>query len=364
MSCQYSPEVSFGDWMNEFQARLPESRFPIAGILELTARCNLRCVHCYIKDAETQSTNDLSTDKMKQIIDQIANAGTLFLLFTGGEPLLRKDFSELYIYARSKGILVTLFTNGTHLTEEIIEVLKQAPPYGVEVTAYGATKQTYEAVTRTADSFGRFMHGIELLHKSGIQFSLKSVILKQNVGELDQLKAMAERYSVAYKYDTTIYPRLDCSTDVLECSLTLDEIIDLDFRDNERLASWQQMYNNTKGVRRKNKILYECGAGHGSYLIDSSGRMSMCVMSRKPAYDIFEIGFERAWQLLGEEREKNLRSDDSECYNCESAGICLHCPGWAQLSGFDSNDKINIHYCMLNKRRVGMIVNSLEIHEG
>lgn len=364
MNCQHSPEISFIDWLNEFQARLPERRFPIAGILELTSRCNLRCVHCYIKDAETQSTSDLSTVKMKQIIDQIADAGTLFLLITGGEPLLRKDFGELYIYARSKGILVTLFTNGTLLTEEIIKVLNQAPPLGVEITAYGATKLTYEAVTQVPGSFDKFMHGLELLQVGGIKFDLKSMVLKQNVRELEQLKSLAKRYSDNYKYDTTIWPRLDGSSKTLESSLTLDEIIELDFKDKERLASWQKMYVDTKGVRRKNKMLYDCGAGYRSYLIDSSGRMSMCVMSRKPAYNVFETGFAHAWQLLGEERENNLRPEDSECYNCESAGICLHCPGWAQLSGFDSNDKINVDYCKLNKRRVEMIVNSLVRNEG
>lgn len=364
MTCQYSPEIVFTDWMNAVQNKVSDKRFPFGGILELTARCNLRCRHCYIKDAETQSTRDLGTEEMKWVIDQIVEAGTLFLLFTGGEILLRKDFTELYLYARSKGILVTLFTNGTLFTKEIVEVLKQAPPYGLEITAYGATKQGYEAVTQVPGSFDHFMRGLELLHQNGIQFSLKSMVMKQNVAELDQLKALAEHYSVDYKYDTTIFPRLDCSTEVLECSLTMDEVINLDFNDNERLAAWQKMYMDTKGVRQKNRMLYDCGAGYRSYLIDSSGRMSMCVLSRKPNYNILEMGFDQAWQLLGKERIDNIRPEDSECYNCESAGICLHCPGWAQLSGFNSNDKINPYYCKLNKQRAEMIVNSLERNEG
>ena len=145
--------------LNRKMARL---RVPVSGSIELTRFCNLKCVHCYIRPVsaeEVRSTTELDTGTWLAIIDQIAEAGCLNLLITGGEPMLRSDFPAIYSHAKKKGLLVTVFTNGTLVTEEAAALFRELPPQSVEVTVYGASKQTYEGITGVAGSYERSLAG-------------------------------------------------------------------------------------------------------------------------------------------------------------------------------------------------------------
>ena len=155
MDCVNYTELDMDDWGELLLKPLQGSRFPLAAEFEITDRCNLGCVHCFINQPAGSTAHiqhELSTGEIKEILDQIADSGCLHLLLTGGEPLLRPDFSEIYLHARQKGMLVMLFTNATLMTPSVIETLKQAPPILVEVSLYGATQETYEAVTRMPGS--------------------------------------------------------------------------------------------------------------------------------------------------------------------------------------------------------------------
>ena len=187
MDCVNYTELDMDDWGELLLKPLQGSRFPLAAEFEITDRCNLGCVHCFINQPAGSTAHiqhELSTGEIKEILDQIADSGCLHLLLTGGEPLLRPDFSDIYLHARQRGMLVMLFTNATLMTPAVIETLKQAPPILVEVSLYGATQETYEAVTRMPGSWERFNNGIKLLLESGLPLALKSVILQKNKAEL------------------------------------------------------------------------------------------------------------------------------------------------------------------------------------
>ena len=148
-----------------FVSKSEDGRSPTMGSLELTARCNLTCQHCYINEPANDRvarSKEMTTEQMKRVIDQVVAEGTLFFTMTGGEVLLRPDFREIYLHAREQGLLVTIFTNATLVTERIADFLAEYPPVAIEISIYGYTEATYEAVTGIKGSHKKFMRGVHL----------------------------------------------------------------------------------------------------------------------------------------------------------------------------------------------------------
>ena len=165
------------------------------GTIEVTHRCPLECAHCYnnlpVGDADARR-RELSTDELRRIIDEIAEAGGLWLLFTGGEIFARQDFLEIYTHAKQRGLLITLFTNGTQITTAIADYLVEWPPFSIEITLYGRTRETYERLTRVPGSFDRCMRGIRLLKERGLPLKLKTVAVTINRHEISDMQRFAE----------------------------------------------------------------------------------------------------------------------------------------------------------------------------
>ena len=126
-------------------------KHPFTGGFELTSKCNLKCVHCYLQDYKAEHL--LSTSEIISIIDKLYEKGVLFLYFTGGEILTRNDFSEIYIYTKKKGFIVELLTNATLITQEHIDIFNEYPPANISISMYGKDENTYRKVTNTQGSF-------------------------------------------------------------------------------------------------------------------------------------------------------------------------------------------------------------------
>lgn len=157
------------------QSNARGNSLPIQASLELTLRCNVRCKHCYILYPGA-TNNEMSTSEVKHILDKLERDGVLFLTLTGGEPLSRPDFKEIYLYAKQRGFVLSLYTNATLVTEEIADFLTQWPPSKVEVTIYGHSEETYERVTGVRGSFHRFRKGVKRLKRRGVKVALKTII--------------------------------------------------------------------------------------------------------------------------------------------------------------------------------------------
>lgn len=354
MDCHLQPELSLDEWAQVLMAPLKGKRYPIGGMIDFNDRCNLACVHCYINQSAANpdaKNQELSTAQIKAIFRQIADAGCLYLTITGGEPLVRKDFSELYLDARQQGFLVTLFTNGTMLTPHITDVLASAPPQMVEITLYGATQATYEAVTRVPGSFQRCMKGIQLLQSRGIKLGLKTILLTLNKHELPAMRAMADELGVLFRYDGTIWPRLDGDQRTYQHRLSVDEMLALDREDAERYAEWQTQYNQYKDQHIRDKYVFNCGAGLHTFHITSSGVLCACIMLRNTGYDLKEMDFKQAWDKLGELRLME-RQAHTGCETCSVGVLCSQCPGWSQIAHADFETPDD-YLCQLGKARAG-----------
>lgn len=352
MSCSFQHDATLDEFTLGMLAPLGPDRYPLSGSMELTERCNLECVHCYINQPAALKPallNELSTSGWMDIIDQMSAAGTLFLLMTGGEPLLRQDFSEIFTHARKKGLLVTLFSNVTLLTPELADLLAGWSLHSLEVSLYGATRETYEQVTRQPGSFERCLRGIELALSRGIKTNLKTVLLTSNRHELDAMQALTESLGLDFRYDSTLWPRLDGSTQNLRYQVGVKETLALDLTDPERRAAWEKTAQENEGRLIREKYAFTCGAAFRSFHISASGRMTPCMMVRRPAISIPEMGFSQAWKQIGQIRGIT-REKHTACETCTAGTFCTQCPGWSlALSG--DYETINPEICEQGRLR-------------
>ncbi len=352
MECPHIPTVPYHEFSKRIHDKVVADRIPINGSIELTLRCNLRCVHCYA--AYNDSKKELTYSEICHILDDITDAGCLWLLITGGEPLLRKDFLDIYIYAKKKGLIITLFTNGTLLTPEIGDFLKEWPPFFTEITLYGMTKRTYENVTRIPGSFERCLKGINLLLERKIPLKLKTMVMALNNDELWQMREYAESLGVEFRFDLGINPRLDGSKEPCQFRLSPEEVVKLDLADRKRREKWREYYQRPHQKNRPDR-LYFCGAGQDMFHIDPYAGLSICIMSRRMSYDIRQGSFREGWgNFLPAVSGQEIKGD-SKCTRCKVWFLCDHCPGWAELEKGDPESPVE-YLCQIAQRRKEALV--------
>ncbi len=164
------------EFYRSFRTKIYRTRTPVSGSFEITKRCNLRCIHCYNGGNTSSSAmkDELPASFWKNTIDQIVDEGCLFLLITGGDPLIRPDFSEIYEHARRRGLIVTIFSNGTLINKDHLKLFREIPPALIEITLYGIKEETYEKITGVKGSFRRCMEGVDRLLEAGLHLRLLS----------------------------------------------------------------------------------------------------------------------------------------------------------------------------------------------
>src|SRR3954468_607417 len=196
--------LSYGAFSAAFQERLSRGRLPLNGTIEVTRRCPLTCLHCYnnlaMDDAEARA-RELTFDEHRRLLDDLADAGCLWLLYTGGEIFARRDFLDIYAHAKARGFLITLFTNGTLITPRIADYLAASRPFAIEITLYGRTRETYERLTGIPGSYDKCLRGFHLVRVRGLPLPLKTVAVTVNVHELQAMQSFAEELCVPFKYD-------------------------------------------------------------------------------------------------------------------------------------------------------------------
>ena len=353
MDCLNLPELNFNEWGDGLLERLNGHRYPIGAMFELTERCNFNCLHCYINqpaNCRKAHNKELTTAQAKDILNRAAQAGLLFLTFSGGEPLLRPDFPEIYQHARQLGLIVNLFTNGSLIDESIIDLLLEWRPFSMEITLYGATPETYQRMTGLPGSFARVRKGIELILDHGLPLSLKSILITENVHEIDQMRSFVESLGLKFRYDYVLWPRLDGSKDIFQYQLPIEQMIDLEKRDSERESEYRRMVNKNQGRIAHQKYVFNCGAGQRSFVVDSAGRMNICAMSRSTSFDLLSMSFEHAWEELGKLRHLE-RYLNTKCETCPIGALCYQCVGWSQAVHNDNETPVDF-LCELAHCRV------------
>jgi len=324
-------ETDDSTWMMQFRQRTASRRVPIAGILELTSRCNLRCVHCYLGAQEEQRKKrrlEMSTERVKAVIDDVVANGCLYLAITGGDPMVRRDFPEIYRHAREQGLIVTVLCDGVLVSEKIVALFREYPPFNVDISLYGATAETYEAVTRTQGSYARCLRGIRRLLAAGIPVSLKTVLMSINQHELDDMRRMAEELGVSFRMDAALFPCLPHhDRGPLDLRVSPREAVAKELSDPERLQEWIE-YAERRRDQAPAEGLYVCGAGLTNFYVDPFGFVSPCLMTTRYRYPLGESDFASLWAgPLAALRGKRPR-ESYPCNTCEIRTACTACPAF------------------------------------
>ena len=178
-------------------------RKPFSVLFELTSRCNMNCIHCYLKN--NHISEELSYDEIIEIIDILYEKSILFLTFTGGEVLTRKDFIDIYLYAKKKGFLVEVFTNGYLINKQLIEIFKKYPPLLVDISLYGADEKTYYQITGIKGAFSRVIENCRQLKEAKIRTFFKSPIIKPTLSQIHNMQKIADDIGVPFIYSFEIY---------------------------------------------------------------------------------------------------------------------------------------------------------------
>ena len=187
------------------------NRFPLNATFELTARCNLRCGFCFIRVDERRirelGARELTAGEWIGLARQAADMGTLNLLITGGEPLLRPDFPDIWEAIMPMGFHGTLYTNATLLTPAIRTLLTRYPPHKVGVTLYGASSETYERTCGSEEGFGRAMDGLRFLRGLPSKLEIRATLGSDNVGDLEGIRSIAKATGGDVTPSPTSFPR-------------------------------------------------------------------------------------------------------------------------------------------------------------
>lgn len=351
MSCPYIPDLPYSDFRTRLRQKLGEQRLPLSGSLELNFRCNLRCKHCYVAHGHTgiPGKQELSLSEIQRIIDELVEAGCLWLLLTGGEILMRRDFVDIYLYAKRKGLLVTLFTNATLLTPRLADLLAEYRPFNLEITLYGWTQETYERVTGIPGSHRRCYQGIQYLVERAIPFRLKTVLMTLNYHELDQMRAFAEGLGVNFRYDPLINGGIESCGGPLAVRLSPTQVLEIDRQDLDFGDAWLETLRKHQGHPISDS-LYVCSAGKTSFHIDPYGQLSMCLTARQESYDLRQGSFKEGWEVfLKEVRAQKVRPNDI-CHQCELRAACSACPGWSYTEHGDSQAHVD-YLCQVTHLR-------------
>jgi radical SAM protein with 4Fe4S-binding SPASM domain len=334
--------VSYGEFSQTFHQRTMQRHLPLNGTIEVTRRCPLTCVHCYnnlpMSDRDASAT-ELTYAEHCRILDELADAGCLWLLFTGGEIFARRDFLDIYTYAKKKGFLITLFTNGTLITPRIADYLAEWRPFAIEITLYGRTKQTYERLTGIPGSYEKCLRGIRLLLDRNLPLALKTVAVTVNVHELGDMQAFADELGVPFKFDGMMNPRIDCSQSPLAVRLTPEDCVALDLEDARRVNEWKLVakeYQGPANPPERADEVYHCGGGVTSFAIDPQGGLSICVLSQRDKFSLRTGSVADSWHgALRQVRARKIRTA-TKCTDCElKSSLCGMCPANGELENGD-----------------------------
>jgi len=332
---------------------------PFKATIELTYGCNLRCVHCFTdcyNQRDLIRERELPTGEVIRILDQLSDEGVLWLCFTGGEIFVRRDWRQIYAHAKRLGFLITLFTNATLFTEEIVRYLAEYPPFSIETSCHGATEETFDRVTQVPGSFRRFVEGVRLLRAYGLPVRVKTKAMTVNKHELNQLKAFVEGLGLRFKVSTTIYPRLNGDLTPCEYRLSPDEALAVTERfaeacEHEECAATSSAWEPAPPPDDR---LYRCGCGTTTLHINAWGELGTCTWVGEPRAGLRENSVAQAVDAVFPRIRAARYLSDSPCRSCQVYRLCAKMPPTAWAESGDPEKPVE-HFCQVAFKRAERI---------
>ena len=361
-------QQGYGAFSADLHQRQAGERVPLQVSIEVTRRCPLECLHCYnnlpMGDMDAKR-RELTKEEHFRVLDELVEMGCFWILYTGGEIFARKDFLEIYTYAKQKGFLITLFTNATIITEQIADYLAEWPPFAIEITLYGRTRETYEALTAIPGSYDRCLRGIKLLKDRGLPLKLKTVATSINKHEVMSMRRFAEdELGVEFKVDGQINPRVDCSQSPLAVRLAPEEVVALDMATPKGMSEYRRLaqrdLENPPNLSTSDSI-YFCGGGINSFAINAHGEVGICVISQQETFSVRGAGVKAVWEQSLLQLRMRKRTQVTKCMQCRIQSLCGMCPANGELENGDRESPVAF-LCHVAHLRAAVIGSKVHAH--
>lgn len=334
---------------------------PINGSFELLPLCNMNCKMCYVRLSreEMEQKGRLRTaDEWLSLAEQMQKAGTLFLLLTGGEPLMYPEFKKLYLGLKKLGVFITVNTNGTLLNEEWADFFAANKPRRINMTLYGADEKAYADLCRYPGGFEKTMNAFRLLKERNVPVKINFSATRANVSYLENIYRIGKELDMLVETDTYMIPAL--------------KERDLPISEQSRLEPEQAAAARIKVIRHDigeeafgeyiDAVLKQieetdithpdgvsCLAGNCGFTVNWKGEMKPCVTFDEPAVSVFDVGFEEAWRQISQ-KTKEFRLNP-QCVSCNLRIVCPVCVATAKLET-GSYDGVPEYLCRYAKETV------------
>jgi radical SAM protein with 4Fe4S-binding SPASM domain len=304
---------------------------PIAVHMDVTYRCNERCVHCYL---DHDDHGELTTDEIKGVLDQLADAGVFFLTFSGGEVFMRRDFLELVEYARRLMFNVKIKTNAVMIHEKEARRIRELDVDSIQISVYSHRPEVHDAITKLPHSFERTIQSIRFMIEQGLRVKIANVLMTANSSDHEEVQKLAAELGAQYTLDPTITPMMDGDTSVLSLRVPGEELPAI-FGNPMLVDNQEEFCAPPKAPTEEELEGYSCSAGHSFCYISPYGDVFPCVQFPLPTGNIREQRFIDIWNYSPQMNEvRSIKVKDlTVCSSCSHASSCSRCPGLAYMEG-------------------------------
>jgi radical SAM protein with 4Fe4S-binding SPASM domain len=317
--------------MQEMNERALDLGVPLGVHLDITYRCNERCVHCYL---DHDDHGEMSTAEIKDVLDQLAAAGTFFLTLSGGEVLMRRDFFEILEYARALLFNIRLKTNGVMIHEAEAERIRDLGVEQVQISVYSHRAEVHDGITKLPGSLRRSIEAVRFLQSQGLKVAIANVLMSVNIGDHAGVQALARELGVSYTLDPMITPKMDGDTSILDLRLEPQDLHGV-FHNADLVGDVESFCAAPPAPGDDIMEGYPCSAGHTAAYITPYGDVFPCVQFPLPSGSVRKQKFLDIWKNSRQLNEvRSIRAKDLPvCSTCSHVGTCTRCPGLAYMEG-------------------------------
>jgi AdoMet-dependent heme synthase len=317
--------------IQEMAQRALDRGVPLSVQLDVTYRCNERCIHCYL---DHEDRGEMTTAEICGVLDQLADAGVFFLTLSGGEVFMRRDFFDIVAHARTLMFCVKIKTNAFMIREKEAQRLRDLAVQDVQVSIYSHRPAVHDAITLLPGSLKGSIAGIRRLRSHGVKVVIANVLMRQNRSDYLGVKQLANELGAEYTIDPTITPMMDGDRSVLRLGLGAAELREV-FRDPNLVGDVAEFCAPPPRVSDEAMQELPCSAGHTTCYISPYGDVYPCVQFPLPSGNVRRQKFMDIWRYSGQLNEVRAITlgDLPVCSGCSHAGSCTRCPGLAYMEG-------------------------------
>ena len=315
----------------EMSVKAQKLNNPLSVQLDLTYRCNERCVHCYL---DHDDHGEMTTAEIKHLFDEMAEAGVFILTLSGGEIFLRKDFFDLLEHARRLMFCVKLKTNAVLIREREAARLHELGVESIQISIYSHRPEVHDAITLIPGSLKRSVAAIKFLKSQGLKVIIANVLMSQNMQDYPGVRALAAELGVECTLDPTVTPMMDGNRSTLALGVDQSALRQV-FRDTALVGDVAEFCAIPTPAGEDEMESTPCSAGHTACYVSPYGEVFPCVQFPLPTGNVRQQRFVDIWrhsEQMNDVRSIRLK-DLTTCPSCSHAATCTRCPGLAFMEG-------------------------------